>query len=460
MGITNHETPPEWHEAMAGAPERQVAYACVRPGSIVWGKVIQCRPASLLVEIINVVACDTGAVRPRRWSFNQSEQITGQCTISESRDGASPPVLPVEFPVGTPVLATVLSVTPVVGHIALSMRTSKLPRREALFPPYKGDWGSMQDGVPALGHASHVPPEGPRPEDWEEERLRNAPTPYLRQLERDCDFESPHSLRAMQRAFRLEEGWSVVEGGTRSAEVATQLREYLDDVKAEVREAWATESVRRGVSHAKGGDYATALKCYEQALELDARHKDAYVARGAAMANQHRFRDAAEDFERALEIDPSDENAQKYLATIKEKHPEACKRLSSMSAARKSINATAAPSGGVRGSLEGDASKSYGVNARVFPEGKVAHVGRGGGGGSSSMGSMGGPRVPSAAGVVDQDYNAKLERELAAAVEERKRKRKEKEKEKEKTKKEKSSKKRKSKSGKKRRRSSSSDSES
>ena len=459
-GITNHEMSPELREAMAGAPPRQVAYACVRPGSIVWGKVVTCRPALLVIEILNVVACDKGAGRPKRWSFEASEQITGQCMLTEAQDGASP-VLPVEFPMGTPVLAIVLSVTPVIGHIALSMKSSKLPRREALFPPYKGDWGSIQDGVPALGHAHHVPPAGPAPEDFEEERRRNAPTPYLDQLERDCDFGSPHSLRAMQVAFKLEEGWSVVEGGSRGAKEAAQLGRYLESIKSEVRQAWATESVRRGVAHAKGGDYATALKCYGQALELDAHHKDAYVARGAALANQHRFRDAAEDFERALEIDPSDENAKKYLATIKEKHPEACKRLaSSVSASRKLANSTAAPSGDVQGAVpeRGASTKPpEGVHAaRPFPDGGgkggAGQLGRGGAGaGAGGIGGAAGTsRIPSAGGVADREYNAELERELAAAVEERKKKKKDK------SKKEKSSKKKKSK---KRRRSSSSDSE-
>jgi hypothetical protein len=39
---------------------------------------------------------------------------------------------------------------------------------------------------------------------------------------------------------------------------AIYVRPCQEDVKAEVRGAWAMESVRRGVSHAKGGDYATA----------------------------------------------------------------------------------------------------------------------------------------------------------------------------------------------------------
>jgi len=55
---------------------------------------------------------------------------------SEARDGAFP-VLPVDYPVGTPVLATVLAVIPSSGLITLSMKTSRLPHREDLFPPFK-----------------------------------------------------------------------------------------------------------------------------------------------------------------------------------------------------------------------------------------------------------------------------------------------------------------------------------
>jgi len=103
-------------------------------------------------------------------------------------------------------------------------------------PYVKGDWGSLQPpetargegSVPALGKAGLSPPPGPSAEDWETERVRNAPTPYLHQLERDCDFGSPHSLDAMHRAFKLNDVWSVVGGGTREPEDAARLREFLD----------------------------------------------------------------------------------------------------------------------------------------------------------------------------------------------------------------------------------------
>ena len=40
--------------------------------------------------------------------------------------------------------------------------------------------------------------------------------------------------------------------------------------------------VKRGVAYAKEGKHAEAIKCYDQALSIDAKHVDAYVARGAA----------------------------------------------------------------------------------------------------------------------------------------------------------------------------------
>lgn len=51
---------------------------------------------------------------------------------------------------------------------------------------------------------------------------------------------------------------------------------------------WAAEAVRRGVGHAKGRNAEAAMRCYNQALELDPRQIDAYVARGAAHANDKR----------------------------------------------------------------------------------------------------------------------------------------------------------------------------
>ena len=37
--------------------------------------------------------------------------------------------------------------------------------------------------------------------------------------------------------------------------------------------------MKRGIAHARAGEYSTAMKLYEQALQVDPTHKDAFVAR-------------------------------------------------------------------------------------------------------------------------------------------------------------------------------------
>ena len=48
------------------------------------------------------------------------------------------------------------------------------------------------------------------------------------------------------------------------------------------------------------GSESGARRCYERALDLDPRNADAWVARGAAFANQQQLGRAAEDFTMAL----------------------------------------------------------------------------------------------------------------------------------------------------------------
>ncbi len=50
----------------------------------------------------------------------------------------------------------------------------------------------------------------------------------------------------------------------------------------------------------QSGNTENAHKCYARALELDSRNVDAWVARGAAHANDQSFHQAAQDFETAL----------------------------------------------------------------------------------------------------------------------------------------------------------------
>ena len=258
------------------------------------------------------------------------------------------------------------------------------------------NWGfartTLNIATSARAHqnAHHAP--GPSQENSERrDPLHTARESFVSVLGRDDDFHSPYSYAAMRDAYGVMDGWSVVEGGNlRTPDHEARSRAFVDEVKAVVRASWAEESVRRGVDFAKRGDYTTAIKCYEQALELDPRNAVAFVAKGAALANQGKFKDAAMDLEKALKINPQVENAQKYLEDIKMKHPEA---------------------------LKGPPSIGYGAGRHVPPP-RPSEAGR-------SVPINPTPINPNQRRAVSPsiEYRAALQRELAAAVEEKKRKR-------------------------------------
>jgi tetratricopeptide (TPR) repeat protein len=66
------------------------------------------------------------------------------------------------------------------------------------------------------------------------------------------------------------------------------------------------------------GRYEDAHRWYAKALELFDRNVDALVARGAASANEHRFMEAEADLQAAVELDPGNANAGKYLQEVRE----------------------------------------------------------------------------------------------------------------------------------------------
>merc|ERR1712070_1220532 len=55
------------------------------------------------------------------------------------------------------------------------------------------------------------------------------------------------------------------------------------------------------------------MEYYDCALELCADHKEAHIAKGAALANLKKFKSAVASFEKALELSPTNKNANKYL---------------------------------------------------------------------------------------------------------------------------------------------------
>ena len=66
----------------------------------------------------------------------------------------------------------------------------------------------------------------------------------------------------------------------------------FEELRAEQNRSWAAQSVAKGVVHAHAGRNVEAVSSYKHAIELDPRHTDAYVARGAVFANTARYQAA------------------------------------------------------------------------------------------------------------------------------------------------------------------------
>jgi tetratricopeptide (TPR) repeat protein len=61
----------------------------------------------------------------------------------------------------------------------------------------------------------------------------------------------------------------------------------------------------RGLAYAARGDYERAIDDYDEALDLDPKNPDFFVARALAYSDRGRSRRALKDFGRALEADPN-----------------------------------------------------------------------------------------------------------------------------------------------------------
>eukprot|EP00756_Hemistasia_phaeocysticola_P016295 Hpha_TRINITY_DN15467_c1_g7::TRINITY_DN15467_c1_g7_i1::g.173575::m.173575 len=77
--------------------------------------------------------------------------------------------------------------------------------------------------------------------------------------------------------------------------------------------------VSEGVRAARRGDLGRAVGLYDEALRHDQNNADAYVARGAAAANEGRHAEALVDLERALQAEPRHPNAVRYREALLQK---------------------------------------------------------------------------------------------------------------------------------------------
>ncbi|CAL6303654.1 unnamed protein product [Bathycoccus prasinos] len=113
----------------------------------------------------------------------------------------------------------------------------------------------------------------------------------------------------------------------------------LSEIRGNVKWGWAREATKTGVKEAKRGHFMIALKAFDRAIELDSKHVDAYVARGAVLAKNtdsekmtvsrrvECLEEARRDFRLALEMEEGHEDAKKYLEKVEEELLELREKL-------------------------------------------------------------------------------------------------------------------------------------
>lgn len=198
-----------------------------------------------------------------------------------------------------------------------------------------------------------------------QDRGGSNPPPFVSLILEDHAFRSQHSTAAMARAYGLASQLdaltgSLVGGSQPDEQACAALRQRIHG-------AWSLEALRRGVVAAKSGeecrdeggcrerhgrlvgwvlaspagtlftllaqlclssacvcagDYKEAHRCYDKAIQLDPGSSDAWVARGAAFANQQRFDQALTSFQAALQFEPGNANAAKYLEAVAQRQQQ------------------------------------------------------------------------------------------------------------------------------------------
>ncbi|XP_042240388.1 tetratricopeptide repeat protein 14-like isoform X2 [Homarus americanus] len=134
---------------------------------------------------------------------------------------------------------------------------------------------------------------------------------YSQALEKLSIFNNPRSIRHLAGKFGLDIFAHSSLMDTLKYKFAD--REMYKSLRKAQMSRWAHKSVADGVVFFKRGQHEEAFQCLNKALQIDNENVEAFVAKGALLANLGRFEKAVEDFEQALEHNPTHSNARKYI---------------------------------------------------------------------------------------------------------------------------------------------------
>ena len=211
------------------------------------------------------------------------------------------------------------------GRVALSLCASDLlcdGATAATISPLLGECHVRENKLPEALRASIERARNSRRGSSSSGSSVNSSLTLAEHLASQPAYHHPRASDRMRKSLHLPNLLSCLPPA--SDAVIKHSGKYIE-LRTSQNKLWASESVARGVSHAKSNRMSEALSSYAHALELDPSNADAYVARGAAYANTEKYDEALLDFERALKHEPGHLNARSYLeatrAKLKQREP-------------------------------------------------------------------------------------------------------------------------------------------
>ncbi len=138
---------------------------------------------------------------------------------------------------------------------------------------------------------------------------------YSRVLKHARRFNNPECVNLLRDKLgvRLKKNFSLLRG---LYDQRVGRGERASDLLKQQNRQMALQSVQKGIACFKEGRAQDAVLCYNKALSIDEQNVEAYVARGALLANDGDFGKAICDLERALCIDGTHANAKVYLKQV------------------------------------------------------------------------------------------------------------------------------------------------
>eukprot|EP00960_Hanusia_phi_P049732 759734-Hanusia_phi.AAC.1 len=322
---------PSMKDALAGIrserklEERRNAVCALRHDLLALGQVLDNLPHGLQVRLERVADWDGHegrAIAARKIPENLGAlDIRGLVPAEELYDGIKASEFNEvisNFRKGSHLLMVITKVESHYEHVVLSMRQSRInPQLSQTF--VLGHFPEPWNLRSIWGHGE---PPSTRNSDYE----NSDPSSSLAAgnnseifdlndlLRKDPLFWNPYAVSHMAASFKIQPDARLFLDPFEKRETMS-----YSELRKKQNVSWANDSVRKGIHHAADRNYVMAIKCYQNALELDNENADAYVALGAAYANTSKSHEAIEAFTKALEIQPDHSNALKYLNATRSK---------------------------------------------------------------------------------------------------------------------------------------------